>query len=98
MRNGTVISFYTAGTRYGDEISQIWCATRPVVGEIWYIPLGKYPFHNSGELKEGHEEFVTIKILEVRVVPYPLGRPHTPSTMVLCEIIDNDSSPYTWQF
>jgi hypothetical protein len=96
MRNGTVISFHTAGGSYLDEISKFWCATRPVVGEIWYIPLGEYPFQDN-ELKERFEEFVSVKILEVRVVPYPLGRPGEPATMVLCEIIDN-SSPYEWKF
>lgn len=97
MRNGTVISFHTAGSRYLEEISKFWCAARPIAGEIWYIPLGDYPFDDSGEIKRDETNFVTVKILEVRVVPYPLGRPNSPSTMVLCEIID-ESSPYQWRF
>lgn len=97
MNKHTVISFYTSGGSYPEAISTFSCAMRPIVGEFWYIPLGKYPFDNSGEIKNGETEFITVKILDVRIVPYPLGRPNSPSTMVLCKVIDN-SSPYEWKF
>lgn len=97
MNKHTVISFYTSGGSYLEAISTFSCAMRPIAGEVWYIPLGEYPFDDNGELKNENVKFATVRILEVRIVPYPLGRPDSPSTMVLCKVID-DSSPYEWKF
>ncbi len=83
MNNCTVITFHTKGGSYLEAISTFFCAKHPIAGEIWYIPLGEYPFDDSGEIKNGETEFVTVKILEVRIVPYPLGRPDSPVIMVL---------------
>lgn len=95
MNNGTIVSFYTSGSVYGEEISKFECAMRPIVGEIWYIPMGRYPFEDNGEIKNDSIDFATVKILEVRVIPYPLGRPSSPSIMAVCEIMEK-SNPYKW--
>ena len=72
-----------------NSFAKVVSSIRPIVGEVWHVPVDEYPYQASGELKDEDIIFAMVEIVKVFVESdgYYGATPMQPGFIVLCKIV-----------